>query len=377
MSEHGLVEATAGPNDPGPFYHGTKANLQARSLFVPGDAATFGGPNATDHIYFTPSLDAARRGAELSAGEGSGRIYRVEPTGPFEDDPNLSDRNFPSNPPLSYRTREPIRVLDEVRGWQAHYPETRVLDTSFDFKTDKPARNNPDPDRDSPSLRALHQRLWTKMLNSGVLFAPTVPPNRGDGYLIFTDTSGGRHWYGSDAITASYSSWLRPRPLVDAIAGLTEEQRARYLDPPYTIGSAMIWPVRKADRPTINQARGIRSLIADRMDLTLECIRRHYAGEPESPLADVIDAYADFFALFDGFKEFVDFFHLQDLVSPDYDKVLFFLPLDNFKRPGTPATTDEYVTYREATLEFIAKRGQRIARWLEDNRPKTDWRLAP
>ena len=68
--------------------------------------------------------------------------------------------------------------------------------------------------------------------------------------------SGARHWYGSDAITASYTGWLRPRPLVDAIAGLTEEQRARYLNPPYTIGSAMIWPVRSKDRPTINRHEG-------------------------------------------------------------------------------------------------------------------------
>jgi hypothetical protein len=264
---------------------------------------------------------------------------------------------------------EATAVLDEVRGWQPRSPGLRDFDTSFDYKTDKPARTRPDPDRDSPKLRSLHQLLWTKELNSGVLFAPTVPPNRRDGYLIFTDSSGGRHWYGSDAITASYTNWLRPRSLVDAIAGLNEEQQARYLNPPYTIGSAMIWPVRSKDRPTINQARGFSRLIGDRMDLTLECIRRHYAGTPESPLDAALNAYADFFALFDGFREFVDFFHLQDLVTLDYDEVLFFLPLDNFKRPGTPATTEEYVTYREATLEFIAKRGQRIAGWLEDNGP--------
>ncbi|WP_454697832.1 DUF6994 family protein [Arthrobacter humicola] len=269
-------------------------------------------------------------------------------------------------------------ALDEVRGWQAHYPETRVFDTYFDFKTDRPAKTRPDPDRDSPLLRALHQRLWTKELCSGVRFAPTAPSVRGDGYLIFTDASGIRHWYGSDAITASYSQWLRPRRLVEAIAGLTEGQRARYLNPPYTIGSAMIWPVRKADRPTINQARGIRTSIADRIDLTLESIRRHYAEEPESPLADVLNAYADFFALFgrreQGFRCFVDFFHFQDLVSPDYDEVRFFLPLDNFKRPGTPATTEEYVTYREATLDFIEKRGRRMAEWLGEHHPDIDVR---
>ncbi|HSN36266.1 MAG TPA: hypothetical protein VLT34_07950, partial [Arthrobacter sp.] len=240
--------------------------------------------------------------------------------------------------------------------------------------TDKPAKTRPDVDRDSPRLRLDHQLLWTKKLNSGVLFAPTAPSARRNGYLIFTDDSEARHWYGSDAITASYSSWLRPRPLVDAIAGLTEEQRARYLNPPYTLGSAMIWPVRSKDRPTINQARGFSLLIADRMDLTLECIRRHYGGEPWSPLADVINAYSDFFKLFDGFKEFVDFFHLQDLVTPGYDKVLFFLPFENFERSGIPVTTEEYVTYREATLEFIAARNRRMAKWVTENHPDIEVR---
>lgn len=250
----------------------------------------------------------------------------------------------------------------------------RVFDTSFDYRTDKPAKTRPDVDRDSPRLRLDHQLLWTKKLNSGVLFAPTAPSARRDGYLIFTDDSETKHWYGSDAITASYSSWLRPRPLVDAIAGLTEEQRARYLHPPYTLGSAMIWPVRSKDRPTINQARGFSLLIADRMDLTLECIRRHYAGEPGSPLAGVINAYADFFKLFDGFKEFVDFFHLQDLVTPGYDKVLFYLPFGNFERSGIPATTEEFVTYREATLEFIAARNRRMAKWVTENHPDIEVR---
>lgn len=172
---------------------------------------------------------------------------------------------------------------------------------------------------------------------------------------------------GSDAITSSYTRWSRPRSLVNAIASLDENQRSRYLNPPYTIGSAMIWPVRKKDRPTMNTACGFRLLIADRMDLTLECIRRHYAGEPSSPLADVINAYADFFELFEGFTEFVEFFHFQDLVTPDYDEVRFYLPFDNFKRSGTPTTTDEYVEYREKTLEFIEGRKRRMAEWVMEH----------
>jgi hypothetical protein len=250
----------------------------------------------------------------------------------------------------------------------------RVFDTAFDYKTDRPAKTRPDADRDSPRLRLDHELLWTKELKSGVLFAPAAPSARRMGYLIFTDASGARHWYGSDAITSSYTGWLRPKPLVNAIAGLNEDQRTRYLNPPYTIGSSMIWPVRSKDRPTMNTARGLRQRIGDRMDLTLECIRRHYAGEPGSPLADVTNAYEDFFELFGGFTEFVDFFHLQDLVTPDYKEVRFYLPFDNFERSGTPATTEEYVTYREATLEFIERRNHRMAKWVLEHHPEIEVR---
>jgi hypothetical protein len=106
------------------------------------------------------------------------------------------------------------------------------------------------------------------------------------------------------------------------------------------------------------------------MDLTLECIRRHYAGEPGSPLVGVTEAYADFFELFLGFEGFVDFFHLQDLVTPDYNEVRFFLPFHNFEGASTPATTEEYVTYREKTLEFIEARGRRMADWVMKTRPE-------
>ncbi|MDR7080944.1 hypothetical protein J2X01_000213 [Arthrobacter ginsengisoli] len=250
----------------------------------------------------------------------------------------------------------------------------RVFDTSYDYKTDTPARTRPDADRDSQRLRSDHELLWTKNLCSGVVFAPKVSSARSNEYLIFTDTSEARHCYGSDAVTGSYTTWLKPNALVNAVAGLNEDQKSRYLNPPYTIGSAMIWPVRRKDQPTLNQARGLRLSVGDRMDLTLECIRRHYAGEPESPLADVINAYADFFALFDGFAEFVDFFHFQDLVTPGYGEVRFYLPFDNFERSGTPATTDDYVTYREATLEFIAGRGRRMAEWVMEHRPEIEVR---
>ena len=161
--------------------------------------------------------------------------------------------------------------------------------------------------------------------------------------------------------------------LVDAINELSDEQKLRYLDPPYTIGSAMIWPVRKLHRTTINKARGANLLIADRMDLTLKCKWLHYAGEQWSPLAKVIKDYEDFFELFgqreQGFKGFVDFFHFQDLIAPgsDYQEIEYFLEPNGFTRSGTPATKDEYIEYRENVLSFIKKRSARMAEWVKEN----------
>ena len=109
--------------DPGPFFHGTKADLKTGDLLEPGYSSNFGERKTANYIYLTATLDAATWGAELGVGEGPGRIYRVEPTGPFEDDPNLTDKKFPGNPTRSYRTREPLRVVDEVVDWQPHSPE--------------------------------------------------------------------------------------------------------------------------------------------------------------------------------------------------------------------------------------------------------------
>ncbi|MGX9899565.1 NAD(+)--rifampin ADP-ribosyltransferase [Arthrobacter sp. SA17] len=109
--------------DPGPFYHGTKADLKPGGLLEPGYSSNFGERKSANFVYLTATLDAAVWGAELSVGEGSGRIYRVEPTGPFENDPNLTDTKFPGNPTRSYRSREPLRVVAEVPDWQPHPPE--------------------------------------------------------------------------------------------------------------------------------------------------------------------------------------------------------------------------------------------------------------
>jgi hypothetical protein len=105
------------------FYHGTRADLKPGDLIEAGRVSNYGKRNRTTYVYLTGTLDAAAWGAELAQGEGPGRIYVVEPTGPIMDDPNLTDTKFPGNPTKSYRSREPLRVTGEVTDWQGHSPE--------------------------------------------------------------------------------------------------------------------------------------------------------------------------------------------------------------------------------------------------------------
>lgn len=105
------------------FYHGTKADLKQGDLIEPGYNSNYGKGKKAAYVYLSATLDAAIWGAELALGEGPGRIYTVEPTGPIEDDPNLTDKKFPGNPTKSYRSPNPLRVTGEVTTWQGHSPE--------------------------------------------------------------------------------------------------------------------------------------------------------------------------------------------------------------------------------------------------------------
>lgn len=107
----------------GPWYHGTRADLRPDDLITAGRPSNFGTRKPMSWVYFTATLDAAIWGAELAAGDGRERIYTVEPTGPFEDDPNLTDKKFPGNPTRSYRSRDPLRIVGEIDTWQGHTPE--------------------------------------------------------------------------------------------------------------------------------------------------------------------------------------------------------------------------------------------------------------
>jgi Rifampin ADP-ribosyl transferase len=117
--------ANGGLDDPNSqqFYHGTKADLKLGDLIAPGFNSNYGRRKKAAYVYFSAPLDAATWGAELAIGEGRGRIYVVKPTGPIEDDPNLTDKKYPGNSTKSYRTRAPLLITGEITDWQGHPPE--------------------------------------------------------------------------------------------------------------------------------------------------------------------------------------------------------------------------------------------------------------
>ncbi len=109
--------------DEGPFFHGTKADLRVGDLLTAGFRSNYRPEIVMNHIYFTALRDGAGLAAELAPGEAVPRVYLVEPTGAFENDPNVTDKKFPGNPTRSYRCREPLRVVGEVIDWTRLTPE--------------------------------------------------------------------------------------------------------------------------------------------------------------------------------------------------------------------------------------------------------------
>lgn len=106
-----------------PYYHGTKAELRVGDLIEPGYASNYGQRKQARFVYLSATLDAAIWGAELAMGTGRGHVYMVEPAGPIEDDPNLTNKRYPGNPTKSYRSRHPFRIIGEVPDWEGHPPE--------------------------------------------------------------------------------------------------------------------------------------------------------------------------------------------------------------------------------------------------------------
>lgn len=225
------------------------------------------------------------------------------------------------------------------------------IDTSFDVRSDAFGR---DPDAHSATLRRYHQMLWSKVLPGGTVFDldMTTP-----GAYLHHRSALGEFFLSSDSFIPTFTSWIALKPITSQ---LSEEANEAFRAIGYTIGGMIVWPANRVDRMmTINGARGFNRKIADRMDLTLECVRRHYLGQA-SPLGDVLARHSDFFVLFQNFLGYVDFFLLQDLVNDDLATVKFFLPFDNFATPSVPRDIATYMEYRSRSIEFVAARNLRI-----------------
>jgi hypothetical protein len=235
-----------------------------------------------------------------------------------------------------------------------------IIDTSFDVESDS---NGGDPDHASPTLRRYHRILWSKPLPDGTPF--TLDTNTPHSYLHHTSARG-EFFLSSDSIVHSYRNAYK-----DQIGALMEQVPPEHVAQVYaegsTIGGYILFPGDKRDgKPTINGARGMHPKICDRIDLTLECIRLYYAGQ-DSPLSAALGRYRDFFELFGSFAAYVDFFLLNDLVTPDGAAIRWYLPFDNFARSPLPQTLNEYETYRQASLGFVRSRKRRIQDWANDN----------
>ncbi|TCL71732.1 MULTISPECIES: NAD(+)--rifampin ADP-ribosyltransferase [unclassified Curtobacterium] len=109
--------------DDGPFFHGTKADLEPGDLLTAGFRSNYRPEVVMNHVYFTAVSDGAGLAAELAAGDAEPRVYEVAPTGPYEDDPNVTDKKFPGNPTRSYRSTEPVRIVREVTDWPRLTPD--------------------------------------------------------------------------------------------------------------------------------------------------------------------------------------------------------------------------------------------------------------
>ena len=109
--------------DPGPFFHGTKADLAVGDLLSAGFRSNYKAEVVMNHIYFTALAKGAGLAAEIARGKSRPRVYVVEPTGPFENDPNVTDKKFPGNPTRSYRSRHPLKIIDELPTWELYDSE--------------------------------------------------------------------------------------------------------------------------------------------------------------------------------------------------------------------------------------------------------------
>ena len=241
----------------------------------------------------------------------------------------------------------------------------------FDFTTDTPnywnnywdfdtilGNFNNDPDSCSATMKKYQKILWSKKLPNGEIL--NLQYGKNNDYLIWKNFR-----FGSDCIIASFR-YKNYRYMIEKVSQNVNDWHSfieNYIKKSYSIGGEIIFPKFMGG---INQTRGYNPLIKDRFDLTLECIRLYYNGKG-SPLYNCLMKNKNFFDLFVNFKGYVDFFFLQDLVSKDYKKVLYWNSIDAFNESPLPKNVEDYLTYIKSELSFVNKRNQRIKQYLQEN----------
>ncbi len=239
------------------------------------------------------------------------------------------------------------------------FTEDPSLQTPFwkDFWKNKINGSTPcDPDVESKQLQYCHKLAWgNRKLPCGKIFNL----KEGDNCELIWEDENMR--FSSDWLINTYIHWKRCYPVLKEIYDKNPSCYRNYMEnfirTTYTIGGSIIFPKRLNG---INQTRGCIDLISDRFDLTLECIRRYYDGNQESPLKEVLNQDKKFFNLFVDFKGYVDFFYLKDLVSEDYKSVKIFFGHSDFKNVAYPRTSQEWNIWAQKAQEFIQKRNARI-----------------
>ena len=228
---------------------------------------------------------------------------------------------------------------------------SNIIDVDHDFwknyRTDKK-----DPDSCDHLLREYHRLLWSKPLPNGKLLLL-------DKYLRHNSELGS-FTFSSDSFMHTYLTWKGYQHIIGQIPKDEAEYFYRVAS---TIGGITIFP--KGNGMTINQEKGINKKICDRIDIAMECIRRYYVCE-SSPLSETFGRYASFFDLFEGFRGYVDFFLMQDMVDSDLN-VRFLCSFDDFRSSPLPGSVEEYLRYKENSIAFVKSRNLRIKKWAEEN----------
>ncbi len=249
-------------------------------------------------------------------------------------------------------------LLQQKKEKREYYKNLKLkdIDVNYDFRIDTPT--DKDPDSDCPMMKAYHRLIYSKPLPDGREFK-LKSHSSSYYYLTWNDMR-----FGSDSIIASFRykdyQWMHDKLKIR----LPEYWKFMhdYLHKAYTVGGEIIFPKHKQ---SINQNRGCNIKIRDRFDLTLECIRLFYEGKP-SPLSKTIEADKDFFDLFGSFENYVKFFYLDDLCTPDYKNVFFWMDFDGFKPNPFPRTEDEYLDFIDKELSFVKKRNERIHKFCQE-----------